>query len=491
MFSVPHPLLGRKDVRVIEAATLHIDMKRLDRPRVFTNKLKREEIFACHAASVVAAHRLDRGASRITEVGAVDPLVMDEWLHDAMALGFSVPWFEPIPVMNDTSVASCCSKPTVFIIGAGPSGLSTAAYLRQRNIPTVILEAEEDPSVFGSWTKHFAGLEITTQRKWCNLPGLPIGDRDDSETITGVEYQRYLKLYSDRFGLEIKRGVRVHGIVKGAHESPYKVKYTSGGTDDEMVAWAVVVATGKHRTPHRNTVDDLVSKLDAHGIKHMHSTDLKDEDAWDEAAQAADKGRLCIVGFGNSASDICSNILRQCAGSIHIAARTVPPVFPRRRGFLRIDTVGYLMRMLPTDMLVKALSILIPSSRTCDRAFPSHLPRWKRIRGRVPVIDKFDVLAPSFESGSLVGHGPICDVSADGVKFSDSPGAKSQTVKIDFVVLATGYKTDCFVGREDRLNGLYKCGFAQSDRFLPIRTICEEAKRIADDIVINYHTGMS
>ena len=362
MFSVPHPLLGRKDVRVIEAATLHMDMKRLDRPRVFTNKLKREEIFACHAASAVAARRLDRGASRITEVGPVDPLKMDEWLHDAKALGFCVPWFEPIPVMNGPPAALCSSsKPTVCIIGAGPSGLSTAAYLRQRNIPTVILEAEEDPGVFGSWTKHFAGLEITTQRKWCNLPGLPIGDRDDTETITGVEYQRYLKLYSDRFGLEIRRGVRVHGVEKGSHEKPYRVKYTcSGGTDGEMVAWAVVVATGKHRTPNRNTIDNLVSKLDAHGIKHVHSTDLKTEAAWDEASQVAGKGRLCIVGFGNSASDICSNILRQRRagerGSIHIAARTVPPVFPRRRGFLRIDTIGYLMRMLPTDFLVKRKS---------------------------------------------------------------------------------------------------------------------------------------
>lgn len=496
VFSVPHPLLGRKDVRVIEAATLHIDMKRLDRPRVFTNKLKREEIFACHAASVVAAHRLDRGASRITEVGAVDPGSMDEWLHEAKALGFTVPRFEPVPVKNGPPAALCCGKPTVCIIGAGPSGLTTAAYLKQRNIPTVILEAEEDPSVFGSWTKHFAGLEITTQRKWCNLPGLPVGDRDDSETITGLEYQRYLKLYSDRFGLEIRRGVRVHDVEKGSHESPYKVKYTcSGGKDGEMVAWAVVVATGKHRTPNRNTIDDLASKLDAHGIKHIHSTDLKDDAAWDGACQAAGKGRLCIVGFGNSASDICSNILRQrCAGesgSIHIAARTVPPVFPRRRGFLRIDTIGYLMRMLPSDMLVKALSSLIPSSLACDRAFPAHLPRWKRIRGRVPVIDKFDVLASSFESGSLVGHGPIFDVSDDGVKFSDNPGANSQTVKIDLVVLATGYKTDCLVGREDRLNGLYKCGFAQSDRFLPIRTICEEAKMIADDILSNYHTDIS
>ena len=58
VFSVPHPLDSRKDIRVIKAGTLHIDLSRLSRPRRFCNKLKRHEIFACHAAGVVAANRL-------------------------------------------------------------------------------------------------------------------------------------------------------------------------------------------------------------------------------------------------------------------------------------------------------------------------------------------------------------------------------------------------------------------------------------------------
>lgn len=78
VFSVPHPLESRTDVRVVEAGTLHTDLSRADRPRRFTNKLKEHELFACHATSVVAVHRLKHdGLSRIDETGPVDPNEMN------------------------------------------------------------------------------------------------------------------------------------------------------------------------------------------------------------------------------------------------------------------------------------------------------------------------------------------------------------------------------------------------------------------------------
>mmetsp|Transcript_24180 Transcript_24180/g.35161 ORF Transcript_24180/g.35161 Transcript_24180/m.35161 type:complete len:266 (-) Transcript_24180:172-969(-) len=58
VFSVPHCLYERKDVRVVEAGTLHMDLTRLDRHCLFSNMMKGHEIFACHAAGIVAAHGL-------------------------------------------------------------------------------------------------------------------------------------------------------------------------------------------------------------------------------------------------------------------------------------------------------------------------------------------------------------------------------------------------------------------------------------------------
>ena len=504
VFSVPHPLESRPDVRVIEAGTLHIDLTRLDRPRVFTNKLKEHEIFACHAASVVACHRLEKGCvERIDEVGPVDPNTMDSWLVDAKKLGFSIPQYEPITIETEPSPLSIKDKPPVVIVGGGPSGLCVAAQLSQKQIPHVILEAEEDPNVFGSWGNHFAGLEITTQKKWCSLPGLPMSDKDyPNETVTAEEYQQYLKRYVQRYAINIKRGVRVQSIEKRTDEqAPYIVKYASNEEDKMhmMTAWSVIDATGKHRTPQKNTSDDIVSKLDACEIPHVHSTEMCDESKWQQAIQAAENGTLCLVGFGNSAADIITTILQNCESdkdkdvepTIHVAARTVPPVFPRRAKFLRVDTLGYFMRVLPfliQDILVKLLWLFIPGSKACNAAFPSHLKRWKKINGRVPVIDKYGVLASGFQSGRLVGHGPVLDISKGGeVRFSDRPiggnltSSSSSGVQINMVILATGYKEDCVVKREDRLNGLYKCGF-NADRFLPLKSIGEEAKKIAIEI---------
>ena len=74
-----------------------MDLSQLDRPRIFTNKLKENEIFACHAASVVAGYRLDQcGVPRIDEVSPIDPNEMDSWLADAKHLGFSVPQYGPV-----------------------------------------------------------------------------------------------------------------------------------------------------------------------------------------------------------------------------------------------------------------------------------------------------------------------------------------------------------------------------------------------------------
>ena len=354
--------------------------------------------------------------------------------------------------------------------------------------------------MFGSWTQHFTGLEITTQKKWCSLPGLPMSDKDyPNETVTAEEYQQYLKQYVQRYAINIKRGIRVQSIEKGTDEqTPYIIKFSTtidGEQElDELVCWSVVDATGKHRTPQKNTSDDIVSKLDSCDIPYVHSTEMCDESKWQQAIQAAQNGTLCLVGFGNSAADIITTILQNCESNkdkdikptIHVAARTIPPVFPRRARFLRVDTLGYLMRVLPLmiqDILVKLLWYFIPGSKICNAAFPSHLKRWEKINGRVPVIDKYGMLASGFQSGRLVGHGPVLNISeGKEVRFMDQPFSRSSSgTKIDMVILAIGYKEDCVLGREDRLNGLYKLGF-KNDRFLPLKSIGEEAKAIATEI---------
>jgi ribulose 1,5-bisphosphate synthetase/thiazole synthase len=521
VFAVPHPLHCRKDVRVIEAGNLHIDLFRFNRPRRFTNKLAAHEIFACHAAGVVAAHRLKQGRTdengRVDEIGPVDPEVMDSWLDDAKNLGFRVPVARPVDAAathpHDMATFLSTGSAPAVVVGAGPSGLAVAAALRRKGIQSIILDEQKQPDSFGSWDKHFTGLEVTTQKQLCNLPGYSMSERDfPGETVDAAQYRKYLGSYAERFGLDIQRGFRVKSIHRGddMENVPWIVECENNSNEVfNFNASAVIVATGKHRVPQRDTSDKLLSRLQEAGIVAIHSTDMNDKETWTKACEAAKKSKLCIVGFGNSAADLCTAILKSTAGSgssqdettnndnkaptIHVAARTVPPVFPRRKGFLRVDTVGLLVRRLPygiQEAVTRLLWWAISDSATCDRAFPAHLPRWQKVNGRVPVIDKHGQLAAAVASGSLVGHGPVETVSSSGLTFEDGhhgtsssqqEGGASRVVPIDLVIMATGYKKVCIIGREDRLNGLYRCGFG-NDRFLPLRSIGEEAETIAKEI---------
>lgn len=490
VFSVPHCLGARSDVSVVEAGLLHMDLTRLDRPRRFTNKLKNHEIFACHAASVVAVHRLSRDKiNRIEETGPVDPIAMDSWLEDAKHLGFWVPRVT-FPLIRAKTTAS--DKPPVVIVGAGPSGLAVASSLALRdNIPCIILEAQDDPDQFGSWDEHFTGLEVTSQKKYCNLPGFSMFDDGEfpGETLSAEGYRRYLQLYAARFGIVIRRGVRVSSIDKGDAKVPWTV-HVEGG--ECVAASYVVIATGKNRVPNRTTSDELADRLLLANIASIHTVDLRDDKTWSQAIDAAKKGRLAIVGFGNSAADVAAALLQKCPATakIHIAARSVTPVFPRKVSFLRVDTIGYyFVRWLPSllqDLAVLTLWWSIPSSRICDAAFPSHLRRWERIQGRVPVIDKNCTIVSGFQSGRLVGHGPVVHVDQRALRFDDLRNAKNEeSVGIDMVIFATGYNASCLVSREDRLNGLYMCGFG-NDRLLPIQSIGEQAQRIAKHIANDF-----
>jgi hypothetical protein len=516
VFSVPHALGSRPDVRVVEAGTLHMSLSRLNCPRQFTNKLREHEIFACHAASAVAAYRLKRdGIQRIREIGPVDPNTMDSWLVDAKSLGFQIP---KVARSSNFQNGENSHRLPVAIVGAGPSGLAVAASLARQNIPSVIFEAQDDPTEFGSWEHHFSGLEVTSQKKWCQLPGFSMSEFK-GEYVTAQDYRRYLQLYAARFGLDIRRGLKVASVEKGDPKNPWKLQVRSSGPPnaegqcpslETFSASAVVVATGKHRTPQRNTSDDLAARLEQVDIPFVHTTDLRDDQTWSQAIQAATKGRLAIIGFGNSAADIATAILQQCpimedditgnsknkqAARIHIAARTVPPVFPRKASVLRVDTIGYFVRQLPSileDLVIRLLWLGIPSSRTCNASFPSHLQRWSRIHGRVPVIDKYGIIASAFQSGRLMGHGPVLEAissSSGGLTFDDSPDTKRHDtpIPIDMVLFATGYQqTDSLITREDRLNGLYQCGFG-SDRFLPLQSIGEQAQTIAKQIAGDYY----
>ncbi|CAE7610932.1 CER3 [Symbiodinium natans] len=165
VFSVPNPLeeSGRKDVVWVPGGILHLDPTRLAKPRQFSNLLADNEIYACHAAGIVTAANPDWK----DELGEVCVDAMSTQWEAALEMGFSLP---PQPATSSSGPRQG-HRADVVVIGAGPSGLATAAALVQRGVDVIVLERQRQ--IQGSWQEHFEGLTITTRAASCGLPGWP------------------------------------------------------------------------------------------------------------------------------------------------------------------------------------------------------------------------------------------------------------------------------------------------------------------------------
>lgn len=93
------------------------------------------------------------------------------------------------------------------VIGAGQAGLSAAYHLQRRGITNaVVLDAEDGPG--GAWRHRWDSLTMATVNGIRELPGMPVVEAADSEP-SNIAVPAYFADFEDRFGIEVRRPVRV------------------------------------------------------------------------------------------------------------------------------------------------------------------------------------------------------------------------------------------------------------------------------------------
>jgi len=351
----------------------------------------------------------------------------------------------------------------------------------------VVLERQK--SIQGGWCQHFDGLTITTRASTCGLPDFPVKLFTCNDELKGTEYVDYLVAYAARFALDVRCNMEVVQIKEHGGRWMVSVRHPDGQatlTCDELV-----VATGKNAIPRMPRCYD---RLDLQTAPIIHSSHLQGH-RFQQAVSAA-AGQLLVVGFGNSAADICSLILRQApSGSVHVSMRRLPPIVRRQWGPFRLEWFAKLFSLACDkngDRLTHWLMYMIEGDM--QKLFPD-LDTWGARKERhIPTVDRDGSLLRHVREERIVPHQDIEKIEL--CKHSEDPSETKVEVKFagesdvhtfDFVILCTGYESSLeaqsCLSTAEVLGRAHFVGLGPEPKdLLPLVGIGREARTVATQI---------
>lgn len=191
----------------------------------------------------------------------------------------------------------------VAIIGAGACGLTTAKYLLQAGFDVTLFEIGSQ--IGGMWcynndsgrSSAYRTLHINTSRGVTRFSDYDF-DEQTQPFPDHFDMHRYLVAYAGHFGVTPR--IRFNSEVKqvrprfapGRETPRWEVELASGAAEPFD---AVIVASGHLTKPMHS------AQLQAFGGEYLHSHDYREPEPFVGK-------RVCVVGVGNSACDIVSDI---------------------------------------------------------------------------------------------------------------------------------------------------------------------------------------
>jgi putative flavoprotein involved in K+ transport len=174
------------------------------------------------------------------------------------------------------------------VIGGGQAGLAAGYYLKQRDLPFVILD--ENDRIGDAWRKRWDSLRLFTPARYDGLPGMafpgsPWGYPTKDETAN------YLEAYARAFEFPVRTGVKVDRLTRTRD----RFEVTCG--QHTLLAENVVVATGAFNNPR---VPSFARELDRN-IAQLHSKEYRNP-------SQIQKGAVLVVGAGNSGAEIAMEL---------------------------------------------------------------------------------------------------------------------------------------------------------------------------------------
>ncbi|KAF3597174.1 hypothetical protein DY000_02024341 [Brassica cretica] len=318
------------------------------------------------------------------------------------------------------------------IIGAGPSGLATAACLRDEGVPFVVLERAE--CIASLWQKRtYDRLKLHLPKKVCQLPKMPFPE-DYPEYPTKRQFIDYLESYATRFNINPQFNECVQSARFDKTSGLWRIKTSSSsatsGSEMEYICRWLVVATGENAERVVPEIDGLTTKFNGEVI---HSCEYKSGEKY--------RGkRVLVVGCGNSGMEVSLDLANHNANPSMVVRSSVH-VLPREiLGKSSFEISMMLMKWLPlwlVDKLLLILAWLILGNLTkYGLKRPNMGPmELKVVTGKTPVLDIGAM--EKIKSGQVDIVPGIKRFSRNHVELVDG-----QILDLDAVVLATGYRSN-------------------------------------------------
>lgn len=197
--------------------------------------------------------------------------------------------------MTESSKCVCVHGP--IIIGAGPSGLAVAACLKQKGIPSVILERSH--CIASLWQlRTYDRLRLHLPKEFCELPLMPFPEGFPTYP-TKQQFIEYLDGYAKKFEISPVFNQSVVCAEWDKVLGIWKLK-TVGLKDEETCEYVckwLIVATGENA----EAVLPKIEGMEEFDGEIMHASSYKN---------GGDFGgkRVLVVGCGNSGMEICLDL---------------------------------------------------------------------------------------------------------------------------------------------------------------------------------------
>jgi cation diffusion facilitator CzcD-associated flavoprotein CzcO len=315
--------------------------------------------------------------------------------------------------------------PSVCVIGAGVSGLTACKALSDFGVPYTCFEASDD--IGGNWyfqnpngvSSAYRSLHIDISKPSISFRDFPMSDRyPDYPHHTHIF--EWLSDYADAFALrdQIRFNTRVERAERGLGGG-WLITLADG---EEQRFDTLLVCNGHHWDPRYPDFPGSFDGPQIHSHNYVDPTDPLD---------LRDK-RVLVVGIGNSAVDIVSELGRKTVSdTVFLSTRSGAYVLPKYIFGKPVDQIVRSNPLIPSRVqrgLGRALPRIF-SGRMEDFGLPT--PNHKFLDAHPTISSE---LLGRLGSGDAVAKGDVAELLGDRVRFAD--GSVEQ---IDAIIYSTGY----------------------------------------------------